>query len=717
MAASENVPLEERKVRINVNGIGRFIPALHAEWIFPREWVSYAPPPCSEDVENVQGAKDTWIQRTELVIDDLMSLLRAPYHVFWSQVCFDKDVHKFLGRLLKRLPHSHDRLSTHPVNEIQAIIASVMTHSFYVFLRMSTCKESPSDFMSPSFFGKIVYNDFLFDVPKILDICSLYLTGNRQLVSKMVHNLITHQPKYLDDLRSCGATTVDASEAISSKIELHFQSRKGLETKDFEDLILCGADLACSISSLFEACSKASEAFHAANSEFTVKMAGFYHNCLSVAHSKIVQNWAEENVSQETALFLQSRILLAKLNILKLVRVTVMHNVIAPVIDGTTPGEDELEELLHLYSGYLSEASFFSDYLSSYPLDDDLDIFKLRGLQIDPMRVEYLKDGIFHIDPSPKRKSRPSDVVPPKTISNGAAAMVPAAASIDSVQFASLVAQVRDLFPTLGEGFLTECLPYFDSDPEKVINALLEDNLPPHLAEMDRAMTKRVQQPLMQMAEPVIVPSEAYDAAHDEALEGFEVSRLHRGKKKLAKNANALLDDKRDLESMRDRFAVLGIVKDEVYLGPDDVEYDDEYDDTYDENARGEIEPDALEIEREFVLPRALGGGHVTNRKKYGLDEGEDDDEDEGGENGVGQNLDFARNPEEIRQEAERKRQAKMALSGGSKRPINHNRDVVGNPKGQGQEKQTLINRARKNTNKGKHHRAMADRKQAKGMF
>ena len=60
----------------------------------------------------------------------------------------------------------------------------------------------------------------------------------------------------------------------------------------------------------------------------------------------------------------------------------------------------------------------------------------------------------------------------------------------------SLVSGVRDLFPQLGEGFLVQCLPYFDNNPEKVINALLEDNLPPHLAELDRTLTLKKPSPV-----------------------------------------------------------------------------------------------------------------------------------------------------------------------------------------------------------------------------
>ena len=58
-----------------------------------------------------------------------------------------------------------------------------------------------------------------------------------------------------------------------------------------------------------------------------------------------------------------------------------------------------------------------------------------------------------------------------------------------------LIAQIRDLFPELGEGFLAQCLDYFDSNTERVINALLEDNLPPHLANLDRALAKPPQPP------------------------------------------------------------------------------------------------------------------------------------------------------------------------------------------------------------------------------
>ena len=44
------------------------------------------------------------------------------------------------------------------------------------------------------------------------------------------------------------------------------------------------------------------------------------------------------------------------------------------------------------------------------------------------------------------------------------------------------IAKVKDLFPQYGGGFIEKCLHYFGSDPNDVIIAFLENNLPPHLS-------------------------------------------------------------------------------------------------------------------------------------------------------------------------------------------------------------------------------------------
>ncbi|SAM07188.1 hypothetical protein [Absidia glauca] len=64
------------------------------------------------------------------------------------------------------------------------------------------------------------------------------------------------------------------------------------------------------------------------------------------------------------------------------------------------------------------------------------------------------------------------------------------ASSADSIQRTSLISQVRDIFSDLGEGFVEACLVANNDDAEMVIMQLLEDNLPPSVASLDRSMER-----------------------------------------------------------------------------------------------------------------------------------------------------------------------------------------------------------------------------------
>ncbi|KAI8333467.1 hypothetical protein BC941DRAFT_434801 [Chlamydoabsidia padenii] len=60
--------------------------------------------------------------------------------------------------------------------------------------------------------------------------------------------------------------------------------------------------------------------------------------------------------------------------------------------------------------------------------------------------------------------------------------------SADPIHRASLISQVRDIFSDLGEGFIEACLEANNNDAEMVIMQLLENNLPPSVASLDRSM-------------------------------------------------------------------------------------------------------------------------------------------------------------------------------------------------------------------------------------
>ena len=87
---------------------------------------------------------------------------------------------------------------------------------FLVCLRSSTHRESPTNFIEGKIFGDILYENYIFDIPRLLDICVLYGHGNdAALVSKMIGNIFQQQPKYSDDLRAIVPTVEEVTDLFN----------------------------------------------------------------------------------------------------------------------------------------------------------------------------------------------------------------------------------------------------------------------------------------------------------------------------------------------------------------------------------------------------------------------------------------------------------------------------------------------------------------------
>ncbi|KAI8921937.1 hypothetical protein DFJ77DRAFT_444712 [Powellomyces hirtus] len=203
----------------------------------------------------------------------------------------------------------------------------------------------------------------------------------------------------------------------------------------------------------------------------------------------------------------------------------------------------------------------------------------------------------------------------------------------------SLISQVQDLFPELGEGFIEACLVALNDDAELVIMKILEDDLPEVVQRLDRQMqrTALVQPPPppprsarlndAQLAlkwngdveEPLNnLPLSNDTLAHEEVAvdtsilsarrnihDGDEFDIFKRGQVDMAKvifgkktDKGNVLDDKSFVREQRD--ALLATQYDE---------YDDEYDDTYDTSdikLAGTVEPPTAEENEKLVESRPV---------------------------------------------------------------------------------------------------------------
>ncbi|KAH6637759.1 hypothetical protein C7974DRAFT_147795 [Boeremia exigua] len=169
----------------------------------------------------------------------------------------------------------------------------------------------------------------------------------------------------------------------------------------------------------------------------------------------------------------------------------------------------------------------------------------------------------------------------------------------------SVVTQIQDLFPDLGAGFVVKLLDEYNDNVEEVTAHLLDDSLPPHLANADRSE----QFPTSTSAPPSHLPPrssqhlpERRNIFDDDEFDKLAVdtSRLHIGRKNQHLTADKVLSDRSTAPEKSHILAALAAFDSD----------DDERDDTYDfEDVGASVDTapdaDALSGKTEEALFRA----------------------------------------------------------------------------------------------------------------
>ncbi|KAJ3164381.1 hypothetical protein HDU88_005479 [Geranomyces variabilis] len=222
----------------------------------------------------------------------------------------------------------------------------------------------------------------------------------------------------------------------------------------------------------------------------------------------------------------------------------------------------------------------------------------------------------------------------------------PADLALDNENFikrTSLISQVQDLFPELGEGFIEACLVALNDDAETVIMKILEDDLPDVVTRLDRGMARTAPvapaapaPPIPPRADSALTPAEwntdadagslvsARRNIHDgDEFDIFnrgrivDLDRVHFGKKNDGGN---VLNDKSFVREQRDallatQYSSDSEDEDRPAVGKYDM-YDDEYDDAYDTSdikLSGKAEPPTETEEVEDALLKKKHGAALAD--------------------------------------------------------------------------------------------------------
>ncbi|NWQ83581.1 ASCC2 protein, partial [Columbina picui] len=551
------LPLDELQLteRDPKTGKLRTLPALHPEIKADRSFVLYRPPPVVRDPALVEE----FLERAKFIADDLNWLLALPHDRFWCQVIFDETLQKCLDSYLCYAPRKFDALlDCHPeVNDMQKRLHRSV---FLTFLRMSTHKESKDHFITPSVFGEIIYNNFLFDIPKILDLCVLFGKGNGLLLQKMIENIFTQQPSYFGDLDETLPTVLQVLRPpfmLCSYENLSgFYSQQLLfVSQELKDIVLYLCDTCTTLWAFLDVFPLACQTFQ--KHEFCYRLASFYELAIPELESAIKKRHYEDN---SVFADLWRRISHSRKKMIEAFHILINQVCLQPILESSCENiQPFIEEFLQIFTSVLQEKRFLRDYDELFPVEDDVSLLQQASSTLDETRTAYILHAVESAWEGVDRKKAQVVKNPaPPAASNGASAIVESTtedgeelgaayasedeasrcagaaaaplAKVSGVELDSLISQVKDLLPDLGEGFILACLEQYSYNAEQVINNILEDKLVPCLDKLDRTMQRQLK------PDPTpLVTSRCNVFQNDEfdvfSRDSVDVSRIQKGKR------------------------------------------------------------------------------------------------------------------------------------------------------------------------------------------
>ncbi|XP_031298893.2 activating signal cointegrator 1 complex subunit 2 isoform X3 [Camelus dromedarius] len=666
-------------------------------------------------------------------------------------VIFDETLQKCLDSYLRYVPRKFDEWVA-PAPEVVDMQKRLHRSVFLTFLRMSTHKESKEHFISPSAFGEILYNNFLFDIPKILDLCVLFGKGNSPLLQKMIGNIFIQQPSYYNDLdetmptilqvfsnilQHCGLQG-DGASATPQKLEERGRLTPcDMPLLELKDIVLYLCDTCTTLWAFLDVFPLACQTFQ--KHDFCYRLASFYEIAIPELESAIKKRRLEDSKLLGD---LWQRLSHSRKKLLEIFHILLNQICLLPVLESSCDNiQGFIEEFLQIFSSLLQEKRFLRDYDALFPVADDVSLLQQASSVLDETRTAYILQAVESAwEGVDRRKATDAKDSPAAENPNGVMEMAEPAGGMSSlpnseeeecmgaaaalgpamcgVELDSLISQVKDLLPDLGEGFILACLEHYGYDPEQVINNILEGRLAPALSQLDRSLDRQVK------PDPTPLLTSRHNVFQNDEFDVFsrdsvDLSRVHKGKRK-GENTRSLVNDKREVLAQRQRYEQYSVVLEEVPLQPGEGspyhgdDYEDEYDDTYDGNQVGANDADSddeLISRRPFTIPQVL------RTKVPGEGQEEDEDEEEA-EDEAPKPDHFVQDPAVLREKAEARRMAFLARKG-----YRHDSSgaVAGSPRGQGQSRETTQERRKKEANKATranhNRRTMADRKRSKGMI
>eukprot|EP00116_Pleurobrachia_bachei_P000021 sb/3460283/ len=459
-------------------------------------FLSYNPFPIHEPTGSVILTE--WRKEVQIMCFDLEQVLRMSHEKFWVQMIHDETVHTFLSTFLQKAPRCWDIWQI--PESFKGLHNRLTRLVFLTLLRMATDKESKEDFLEESSFGFTIYENFMFDVPKLMDICSLYgepYGGNGALVIRMVRNIFTKQPNYVQDLRMVACQIL---EEVVPNITSKYDSCQ--TTIGLYDLLCYYFDTCMSLVCLIETYPPTAQYLQA--HELIPAIASLYAHLFQDIKTKLKRL---STPFQDLRSF-KSVISRGQVASVKLIHNLLWESSYLSCLSDPTCKPEEQTQAAELYIAHLSQLLGDTHLMSRYyhvcNLAKTIALIKNSGANVGADHFEYILNAI-DVESEGDKEVRDIDKVHYNTTTTTSSSQHPVEITTSNTADTGggggdrlvdkSIREIQGIFPQYGPYFLEKCLAVYHNSTEEVIAALIEENLPPHLEALRKSNPQPEQTP------------------------------------------------------------------------------------------------------------------------------------------------------------------------------------------------------------------------------
>lgn len=140
------------------------------------------------------------------------------HYRFWSNIVYNTSIIDTLVSFLQEVPPFY-ALETFPaIPEMLEALEKLRYNVLMVFVRLVMNQESLTEYMQYDYLGNLLYNNYIFTIPIIFDLCQLYGRENDKLTEKILCNIFSMQPLYNDDLEKSVPCLIKVMYKLNKKL-------------------------------------------------------------------------------------------------------------------------------------------------------------------------------------------------------------------------------------------------------------------------------------------------------------------------------------------------------------------------------------------------------------------------------------------------------------------------------------------------------------------